>query len=125
MSEGDTLTNALLGAAVTVVATFTGFAPLLGGAVAGYLNRRDGPLVGALSGAIAAVPVLFLAVLLASMLAAVPVVGDMGIGLGMGPGLIGSMGLVALVVAVAFFLVYTVGLGAIGGYLGVSLSEDL
>jgi hypothetical protein len=125
MSEGDTLTNALLGAAVTVVATFTGFAPLLGGAVAGYLNRRDGPLVGALSGAIAAVPVLFLAVLLASMLAAVPVVGDMGIELGMGPGLIGSMGLVALVVAVAFFLVYTVGLGAIGGYLGVSLSEDL
>jgi hypothetical protein len=50
------LTNALIGAVVTVVLPFVPFSPLLGGAVAGYLQERDGFRVGAPSGAIAAVP---------------------------------------------------------------------
>lgn len=63
MSEGDTLLTAVIGAVVTLVLSFTVFSPLLGGGVAGYLqrgNRAGGIRVGALSGAIAAIPFLLL-----------------------------------------------------------------
>jgi|APHM01.1.fsa_nt_gi hypothetical protein len=72
MGTGDTWMNALIGAAVTVVTSFTGVSPVIGGAVAGYLNRVDGATVGALSGALAAVPLVLLVFLFGSVLAIVP-----------------------------------------------------
>ena|SRR6056297_1596015 len=124
MGEGDTGMNALVGAAVTVLATFTGFAPLLGGAVAGYLNRRDGVTAGALSGVIASIPILVVATFIfGSMLAFMPFSGGM-MGPGMGPGFAGVMGIVAVTFGLGFFLLYTVGLGALGGYLGEYLYRE-
>lgn len=123
MGEGDTGMNALIGAAVTVLATFTGFAPLLGGAVAGYLNRRDGVKVGALSGVIASMPILVVAFFLGGMFAFMPFMGGMMGGMP-GPGFAGAMGFVAIVFGLFFFLAYTVGLGALGGYLGEYLYRE-
>ena len=68
MGKDDTLLNALLGALVTVVLSFTGFSPILGGAAAGYLQQNgpgDGARVGALSGLVASLPVLLVFILFA------------------------------------------------------------
>ena len=54
MNTENTYVNALLGAAVTIVFSVAGVSPLLGGATAGFLERRDGGRVGALAGVIAA-----------------------------------------------------------------------
>ena len=123
MGEGDTGMNALIGAAVTVLATFTGFAPLLGGAVAGYLNRRDGVKAGALSGVIASIPILVGAFFLGSLFAFVPFMSGM-MGPGPGPVFAGAIGIVAITFGLVFFLVYTIGLGALGGYLGEYLYRE-
>ena len=123
MGDGDTGLNALIGAVVTVLTTFTGLAPLLGGAVAGYLNRRDGVKVGALSGVIASVPVLIVAFVLGSMFAFMPFMGNT-MGAGPGPGFAGAMGIVAITFGLGFVLAYTVGLGALGGYLGEYLYRE-
>jgi len=113
MAEGDTVLNAFVGAVVAVLTSFTGLSPVIGGAVAGYLNRRDGVKVGAISGAIAVVPLLGLLVLFGSVLAFVPMMGGRP-GMGMGA----SLGILVLVFVFGFLLVYSVGLGALGGYIG-------
>jgi hypothetical protein len=123
MSDDDTWTNALLGAVVTVLTTFTGFAPLIGGAVAGYLNRHDGVKVGALSGVIASIPILLIAVFFGSIFAFMPVMGGM-MGAGPGAGFAGAMGITVIVFGLTFALVYSVGLGALGGYLGEYLYRE-
>lgn len=119
MGEGDTYMNAAIGAVVTVVLSFTGFSPLLGGAVAGYLQRgerSDGLRVGAISGAIAAVPFLVLFVLFG---------GFIFTGTMMGPGTGAPRAMVLLlVVGVVFALVWSVALSAAGGYLGVYLATE-
>jgi hypothetical protein len=60
----NTVLNALLGALVTATtALFVPFSPVLGGAAAGYLQggeTSDGLKIGAISGLIALVPLLFL-----------------------------------------------------------------
>jgi Kef-type K+ transport system membrane component KefB len=116
MADGDTLRNAVLGAAVTVVFSFTGFSPLLGGAVAGYLQRRDrreGARVGAISGALATIPFLLLVAVF---------FGAFGL-------LLRGGGLLWMLVVLPLFLVlvaaWNVGLGAVGGYLGVYVQEEL
>lgn len=113
MSQGDTVLNAAIGAAVSIVLSFTMFSPILGGAVAAYLqggDRRTGIRVGAISGAIAAVPfLLFILVVLPIMLS--------GAMMGGGMAFPGSIFLFA-VVALVFALAWTVGLSAAGGYLG-------
>lgn len=119
MGRGDTLLNAVVGAVVTVVFSFTGFSPLAGGGVAGYLQaetRTQGAMVGALSGALSFLPFLFLAVLGFGVLALGPMAGA-GF-----PG--GIELLVVLFVALPLFLLWTVGLGAVGGYLGTYLYEE-
>ena len=114
MGEGDTGINAILGALVTVVLSFTGFSPLLGGMVAGYLQRgtrAGGIRVGALSGGIAALPfLLFLFVFGGFLFTGSMMAGSMGV-----PGSFVLVLLFGIVVA----LVWSVGLSAIGGYLGV------
>ena len=118
MGKGDTYLNAIIGAVVTIVLSFTGISPVIGGAAAGYLqagSRRSGAKVGALAGGIAFLPFLGL-VLLALLF--IPVAGG---GFGM-PG--GIELLVIMFVLFPVFLGWNVGLGALGGYLGAYLRED-
>ena len=119
MSEGDTLINAAIGAVVTVVLSFTGFSPILGGMVAGYLQRGDragGIRVGAISGAIAALPVLLLFFVVGGF---VFTGSTMGGGMGVPGGVV-----VVLLFGVVIALVWIVGLSALGGYLGAYIATE-
>lgn len=119
MSEGDTVVNAVIGAVVTVVLTFTGFSPVLGGLVAGYLQRgerADGVRVGALSGAIAVLPFLLLFFVFGGFLFTGSLMGG---GMGVPGGLV-----VVFLFGVVVSLVWVVGLSALGGYLGVYLATE-
>lgn len=114
MAEGDTLVNALIGAVVSVVASsFIPFAPVLGGVLVGYLqggSRREGVRVGAISGGIAFVPVLGI------MFVVLSFVGFVSVGSGEGAAL--AVGGVIVVIVALVLLVYTVGLSALGGWVG-------
>lgn len=120
MAEGDTFVNALLGAVVSVVLSFLLFSPLLGGLVAGYLEggeREDGLRVGAISGVIALVPtagILFLIVGVASFF----LIGGI-------PLRAGAFGAILLLGFGLLVTLYTVGLSAIGGWLGNYVREDI
>lgn len=114
MGSGDTPLNAVIGAVVTVVFSFAGVSPLVGGGVAGYLqagSRTDGARVGALAGGLAAVPLLLavgLALAWGAVLAGLPA----GVEL-----------VVAALVGVALVSALVVGLSALGGYAGAFLQE--
>lgn len=121
MGEGDTLLNAVIGAVITVVLSFTGFSPLIGGGVAGYLQRgprKDGAKVGAIAGALAFLPFVFLLMLVVAFVGAPFAGGGFG-----RPGLLEA--LVILFVVLPLFLLWNVGLGATGGYLGAYLRTEL
>lgn len=110
MNERSTFVNALIGAVVTVVTSFVPFSPVLGGAVAGYLERERGLRVGAISGALASLP---LALFVLVMAVFVPV--------GMG----GALRMLAfMLVVVLFAALYVVGLSAVGGWVGVYLATE-
>lgn len=122
MAEGDTFINALIGAAVTVVAgAFIPFGTVVGGGVAGYLeggSREDGLRVGAIAGALAMIPFLLLFLMVSSIIfgaAAGPV--PM-------PFAVGGAGIVVLLFVFLFVVVYVVGLSALGGYLGNYVKYD-
>ena len=108
--------NALVGAAVTVVtAPLLPFAAVVGGAVAGYLERGnlvEGAKVGALSGIVAAVPAAFLAWLVVGVLL-----------LGADP--VFAFTSVFAAVLASFVVTYLVGAGAFGGALGAYLRREL
>ena len=117
--RSSTLVNALIGAVATVVLSFIPFSPILGGGVAGYLqhgSRDDGVKVGAISGIIATIPVVLGVLLLVSIFAIVPT--------GMGAPRLALGGVVLALVVFLFAGIYTVGLSAVGGYLGAYLAED-
>lgn len=97
--------NALLGAVVTVVASFVPFSPVLGGAVAGYLQYDD-PWAGFYAGVLVG---LFVAVPL------VVVLGAISIGL-FAAGLV-LLG-VTMVLGLLFTVVFELALSAVGGYAG-------
>ena len=121
MGQGDTLINAIIGAVVTVVLSFTGFSPLLGGGVAGYLQRgerMDGVRVGAISGVVATLPFLLLGFFAWTFFFAVPVM-DGGMG-----GMAGGFGIVFFLIIFLFAFTWNVILSAIGGYLGVYIAMD-
>jgi hypothetical protein len=121
MGQGDTLLNAAIGTAVTVLLSFTGFSPLLGGGVAGYLQRdgrTSGAKVGAVSGLLAAVLFLLFSVLFFGLFfVGLPVAGMPGVPAG-------AELLVLLVIFVPFVFAWNVGLGAVGGYAGAYIYED-
>lgn len=107
----DTVTIATLGAAVTTVAMVFPLSPLLGGGVAGYFggsNRREGATQGVYAGVVTAIPVAVLVGFLTwgTVAASAPVIG------------------LVILVSFAFTVLFTVGLSAVGGYLGVALAED-
>lgn len=117
MGRGDTWLNALLGALVTIVLSVTVFSPVLGGAVAGYLqgpDTGDGLRVGALSGVLAAIPgVLVFATLGTVVLGA--------LGFVEGGALFGAVGLLVGAVILVVVVAYAVLLSALGGYVGAAL----
>ncbi|WP_048077646.1 MULTISPECIES: DUF5518 domain-containing protein [unclassified Halorubrum] len=126
MDTENTLLNAVIGAVASVLLSFTGLGPLLGGAVAGYLSSDgtaesdDGLRVGALSGAIASIPIV---VILLLVLVLLPFLGFFAIPLEVGL----TIGVIAVltVISVIGGVAYSVVLGALGGLLGVYLKEEL
>lgn len=121
MEEGNTLVNALVGGVASVVLSFVPLSPLLGGALAGYLeggSRNDGIRVGVYAGLVAAVPFLFFGV------AFLLLWGSALIGMGPRP----ATSFLFVIVFVLFGLVagalYAVGLSAAGGWLGNYVRYD-
>ncbi|WP_459195014.1 DUF5518 domain-containing protein [Halosimplex sp. J119] len=116
--EGDFWVNALIGAVAMVLLSWIPFATIIGGAVAGYLQRgtrMDGAKVGAVSGLIAAIPIFGGLVLVFSIISFGTVVGGEALGTAI---VIGIM-----VFALAVTAAVVAGTGAVGGYLGVAFRE--
>lgn len=117
------LINGFLGGVVAVLVAFLPFSTVLGGALAGYLqgpDRRASMKAGALAGLVALVPLLLLAFLGAGFLFIVPVSPGSP---GPGAGFWGFLAVAALTVG-GVLGIYTVGGGALGGYVGSYLKED-
>jgi hypothetical protein len=104
--------SAILGAMVTIVASFVPFSPILGGAVSGYLQRgpADSPVrVGGIAGLFATVPVVVVFAVITWSL------------LGSATGLTAIV-VASLVISLAISMAYMIGLSALGGYLGAELA---
>lgn len=113
--DSTLLINAVIGGIVGIVFSFVLFSPVIGGGVAGYLegtDTRDGMLTGAVSGLIMLIPLISIGFFISVLM-----VGMVG-----GPvyllGFFGSF--ILLLVAL-----YTVGLGALGGFLGAYIRREL
>lgn len=117
-SGSGILTSAVVGAVVSIVASFVPFSPILGGGVAAYFQNGDSNesiRVGALSGIIAAVPLVVIVTIVFGFLSIVPLVeghpsGSVFFG-------------VLLVFVAGMALVYTVALSALGGFVGHELLD--
>lgn len=111
VTGSSTTAAAVVGALVAFLTGFVPGSPLLGGAVAGWLVREDGrrgALAGALGGFLFSLPTLLVLWIIFVIAFGVTLAGAI-------PGAFG-------LVVVAFGLLgvaYTLGLGALGGYLGV------
>jgi hypothetical protein len=115
----DSTLHALLGAVVATVLFFVPFSPALGGGVAAYLSEADpgeGIRIGALAGLITEIPLFLLGLVGVSLL------GFAVLGLHAGAA-VGVGGVLVLLVVGLFTLAYTVGLSALGGYVGSYLVE--
>ncbi|SDQ09537.1 DUF5518 domain-containing protein [Halopelagius longus] len=112
--------SALLGALVSIVASFVPFSPVLGGGVAGYLHygtREEGAKVGAVSGALAAVPLVAVLTLVLGALGFLTVVENAVAG--------ALVFFTLLLFVVGATLLLSAGLSALGGYLGVYVREEM
>ena len=100
---------------VTAVLSVIPLSPVLGGGVAGYLHRDRGTTVGAVSGLLAALPLLVVLWIAFGVFSFVLSAGDVP----QGSAFVG----VVLALVVAVIVVYAAVLGAVGGLLGVSFAE--
>lgn len=111
-------TNALLGGVTSVVLTFLPFSPAIGGALAGYLERGESERtlsVGALSGLLAAAPLLVILTFVSvGLVSGILAVQQSGIALVVGAAMLLALMVLATVGA---------GLGGLGGYVGGKLAE--
>ena len=101
--------NALIGAIITILLSFTTVSPIIGGAVAAWLeagDKAESIRVGLLSGIFALVPILLF------------LVGFFFIF--MGPGRV----VLLLTLGLALMTVIIVGLSALGGFLAYYLMQD-
>lgn len=114
MATNNSYINALVGAAVTVVLSFIPFSPLLGGCVAGALERRDGARIGFFAGVLASLPLFLMLFLAGGAVAVIP---------RMAPEFAGSLIIVALLV-VLLLGTYAIALSTLGGVVGVYLGEE-
>lgn len=123
MAEGDTLVNAVIGAVATaVLSMILPFAPIFGGAVAGYLqggDRSDGIRIGAISGGIAFVPAVLIAGVV--FLFFIPFFLGFGADGALGFGL--ASGVIAIVV-LAGVAAYVIGFSVLGGWIGNYVKYD-
>ena len=111
--------GAVVGSGIGFIPLVLLVAPLIGGGVAGYLQGGDyeeGVKVGLLSGVISSIPFLLFFSLVASFLFA----GSLFAG---GFGAAGGI-LFFILIGLVFSLVWTVGLGGLGGYLGVYIAKE-
>lgn len=109
MTDNRTI-NVVIGSIVTIALSFTLISPVIGGAVAAWLeagDKYDSQQIGALSGVIAALPL-------------VVVVGLIAVSGLLGP----SASFVLSFVAIGFLLAFFGILGMAGGYLGWYLLDD-
>lgn len=116
-STPSTALNALIGGVVTVgTALFMPLSPVLGGAVAGFLEGGDtdaGLKVGTVAGLLATIPLLVVVLVAMAVVPYVaPVRGAVGVGV---------VGLLTVLLVGA----YTVGLSALGGIIGTYLEREL
>lgn len=121
VNTDNTLLNAVVGAVATIGLSFTGISPVLGGALAAYLDGGDttnGLRVGALSGLIASIPLLLFGLLVFAIFGLFTIGGPGSGGVAVG---LGGFFVVLLLGVVA--IAYTVGLSALGGYLGAYFVE--
>lgn len=108
--DAKSLVHAIIGALVTVVTSFLPLSPVLGGAVASWLeggSREDGLLIGTLSGALVSIlllPLLFIGLLFIPF--------DLG------------FTFLLMLVLVFFATLYLVGFSALGGYIGAYLHAE-
>lgn len=116
-SDGSsTVINAIIGAVAGIVLSFIPFSTVLGGAVAGYLEggeTSDGLRVGAIAGVIMLVPLV--------LIGTVFVLFFVGFGTGGPPFAFWMMAFVVLLLGA----VYTIGLSAVGGFLGIYAKREL
>ncbi|MFC6719683.1 DUF5518 domain-containing protein [Natrialbaceae archaeon GCM10025810] len=120
MVRKRTLVNAVIGAAVSLLLSFIPFSTVLGGLVAGFLEGSDvgdGAAAGALSGAIAFLPMAAFAFAILAF-----------VGVGVVANAVPLSGLLAVILVVAFvttmIFAYTVGLALLGGVLGVMAAAE-
>ncbi len=110
--EFSAVVSGVLGGLVGAFLSFVPFATVLGGGVAGYLTNgtpREGARAGAIAGFVMFIPVTLVLFFLLFLL-----------GFGGAPAAIGVLGLVV----VFFVALYTLGLGALGGYLGAAVRTE-
>lgn len=110
---GSPLWHGVIGGIVAIVLSFIPYSTVLGGAVAGYLEGgtlRDGAVVGAIAGIVALVPLTVVALFLLGVF-------------GLFAGLAGVAAGLLVVLVLAVGLVYTVGLGVVGGVVGAYLAD--
>ncbi|PSP85354.1 hypothetical protein BRC96_03125 [Halobacteriales archaeon QS_6_64_34] len=121
MGEHDTFLNAVIGAVASVVLSFVPLSPALGGAVAGYLQggtRSDGLRVGAISGVIGLlIGAVFFG--LTFLLFGAFLLGTNA------PPMFSAFGLLFVLIAAIVSALYTVGLSALGGWLGNYAKHEL
>lgn len=114
----DYLAHALLGGVVSALTSFIPFSGVIGGGVAGYLERGDSHRtisVGAMSAVVMSAPFLILGLFVAAgLVAGFAAIGDSGFG---------AVVAVAVIVGGLFSLGFAVALGAAGGWLGGELAE--
>ncbi|ELY50552.1 DUF5518 domain-containing protein [Natronococcus jeotgali] len=109
--DTSTALNAVIGGVVGIVLSFVPLSPVLGGTVAGYLeggDTDDGLKVGAFAGLVALLPIALVGFFVLVLL------------VGGTPAAFGILGLVGLF----FVAIYTVGLGALGGAIGVYVEDE-
>ena len=115
---GSYSTFALLGAVTAAFLSFIPLSPALGGALAGYLERGESERivsVGAVSGLLVVLPLLSLLVfVLVGLVTGMLAVDQAGAGIVVGAG---------MVLGAAFVATVSIGLGALGGYVGGTFAE--
>ena len=123
MASDDTVTSVLVGGLVTIfLSPVVPFAPVLGGALAGYIrggSRMDGVKVGAYSGAVALIPLVLLVTLFGNLFLAFLAGAAPGF-----PPAAGGLTAVVLIFALISALVYTVAFAAVGGWIGNYVKRD-
>lgn len=119
MSALRTVVFAIAGAVVATLVSFIPGSTVIGGAVSGFLegpDARQATITGAVAGLIVFLPAVAIGIFVFAFL---------GFGFVAGGEVVFGMGVMFFVLLLGVAaLVYTVGLAALGGYLGAILARD-